>query len=232
MKRIQTIVLLAAVLFAAAPVSGQKVTTPRSGSDQVDQVDQEVKSPAGRGQNGDFLKGSATDAKPVKKKSKKAKMSPERMTYVMDFVREHHPELGGMLELLKENQPVTFDKAMSGIDGSVRKLEALKSRRPDRYPMGLTRWKLSSRVSVATAKLRRKDSEVNRLELEELLREQADFQVETLKSEREQLQKRMDQLNKQIADTESEMSDQIKRRIETVRSTNRKKKKPATPKKK
>lgn len=229
MKRNQIFILLFVVLLAAAPARAQMVTSSRVATAQLDKEASTTKAAVKKGD--DSEKDAASDAKAVKKKPKKAKMSAERMTYVLSFVGEHHPELGGMLELLKKNQPVTFGKAMNGIDVSVGKLEALKTRKPERYPMALKRWKLSSRISVASAKLKRKDSKANRKELEMLLTEQADIHVENLKSDREQLQKRMAQLDKQIAAAESGKSDQIKRRIETVGATSRKKKKPPTPKK-
>lgn len=223
MKPKLTFLLLVVALLAAAPVSAQMVTSTRPA---IAQLDKEPKKTLKKGREREAKKDAAADAKSAKKKLKKAKISPERMTQVMVFVDEHHPELGEMLELVKKNQPATFQRAINGVNASLGKLESLKTRKPERYPIALERWKLTSRVSVASAKLKHKDSEANRKELELLLSEQVDFQVKTLKAEREQLQQRMSRLDKQIADSEAGKSEHIKRRIETVVSGgNRKKKK-------
>ena len=177
--------------------------------------------------NSENKKSEAGDAKKPAKKAT-PKVSPERAKELLDFVGKHHPELKGMLTQLEEKQPRSFRQAMNGIDRSVKKIDAVKSRSPQRYEGALEQWKLNSRINVAKAQLTLDDKPENRKKLEDLFSKSIDLQVARSKQDRDQLLKRIDQIDKRISSIEAGRSEEIQKRVKAAMA---KKKKPPQPKK-
>ena len=114
---------------------------------------------------------------------------------------------------------------MGALDRSVKKIESTKQRNPKRYEMALRQWKLESRIKVAAAQVKLNDSEENRSELETLVAKLVDFHVERMKSERDQIKKRLGLIEKRIADTEANRAEAIEKRIKSATRTRKKEKK-------
>ena len=152
--------------------------------------------------------------KPAKKTpAKPAKVSPERTKQLLDFVGEHHAELKGMLDQLEKKKPKSFRQAINGIHRSVGKIEAVKSRSPQRYEGALEQWKLNSRINVATVQLKLDDKPENRKTLEDLLGQLIDVQVDRFKEDRDQLLKRADELDQRISGIQAGKSQEIQKRV-------------------
>ena len=195
------ILLLFVVTSASAQVAAPAVKTQVLTSDPVakTQGDKKLekktaakkaadKKPDTNAQNPDAKKpAKKTPAKP-------AKVTPERTTQLLDFVGEHHVELKGMLDQLEKKKPKSFRQAINGLNRSVGKIEAVKSRSPKRYEGALEQWKLNSRINVAKAQLKLDDNAANRKTLEGLFGRLIDAQVGRFKEDRDQLLKRADEL--------------------------------------
>jgi len=134
----------------------------------------------------------------------------------MIFVTKHHPELATMLRQLEKEQASSFQKAILGINRSVSKVELVKRRNPKRHLEVLRQWKIDSRIKVAAAQMKLKDSQENREKLEGLITELIDFNIERLKQERQQTIERLVQLDERIAESESGRDEAITERFQII----------------
>jgi hypothetical protein len=152
--------------------------------------------------------------KKVVAKNKPSEISEERKTKILSFVNEHHPELTGLLEQLKKGKKKRpWLSAMNGLNKAIKKLEGIKERNPDRYETALKQWKLESRIQVASAHLKHKNTEEGREKLESLIGKLVDFHIDRLKKDRDQVQNRLKQLEKKVTDAESNREQLIEKRL-------------------
>ena len=160
----------------------------------------------------------AQKAKAKAKADKPKVISEARKTYLLAFLDEHHPELKkllGKLENAKGKRP--WLKGMNQLDNAVKKLEGVKKRSPARYETALDQWKLESRITVAVAELKHKpEDEKRRKKLESLVGKLVDHHLARMKKEREQLRNRVKQVEKKIADTESNRKQTIEKRVKAA----------------
>lgn len=151
-----------------------------------------------------------------KLKTKKSPVSAERKAELFDFVRQHHPELETLAGRLETRHKSGYAKAIKGLDKAVKRLEGIKQRNPKRYESALKQWKLESRAKVAAAKLSLSDTDQARKDLESLVAQLYDHNLDRLKTERENLQQRLEKINQKIADSESRRSQMIERKIDQL----------------
>ncbi len=164
--------------------------------------------------------------KSVKPKANAGQISDKRMTKLLSFVGENHPELRDLLlKLDMGKKKRQYRQAMAGLNKSVKKLETMKERNPQRYESALQQWKLESRIKVASAQVKLKDSEELRSSLESLVTQLVDFHIARMKSDREQLKMRLEQFDKRIADAESNREQTIEKRIKSATRTTKNAKK-------
>lgn len=169
---------------------------------------------------------TSTQKKVVKPKTKVTQVSDERKEQLLKFVNENHPELNDLLAKLdKSKKKRQYRLAIAGLDKSVKKLETTKERNPKRYESALQQWNLESRIKVAGAQVKLKDTEEGRSSLEKLVTKLVDFHIARMKSDQEQMKKRLDQLNKRISDAESNREQAIEKRIKSATRTRKKVKK-------
>ena len=169
---------------------------------------------------------TALSEKAVRKKANVGQVSEARKQELLSFVNEHHPELKDLLAELENGKKARpYRRAMGALDRSVKKIESTKQRNPKRYEMALRQWKLESRIKVAAAQVKLNDSEENRSELETLVAKLVDFHVERMKSERDQIKKRLGLIEKRIADIEANRAEAIEKRIKSATRTRKKEKK-------
>ena len=127
---------------------------------------------------------------------------------------EHHPELNELLGKLEGNKKKRqWNNAMNGLNKAVKKLESVKQRSPARYETGLAQWKLESRIRVASAELKLKDTEEGREKLETLVAELVDHHIARLKKEREHIRTRLEQTEQKIVDAETSRQQAIEKRL-------------------
>ena len=114
---------------------------------------------------------------------------------------------------------------MEGLDKAVKKLEALKRRSPKRYESALSQWKIESRIKVAGAQVKLNDTEENRDKLKSLVTELVDLKIQQLKNDRDQVSKRLEQLDAKIGEAESNRQQSIDKRMKSAARRKKKDKK-------
>lgn len=168
--------------------------------------------------------------KAVKKKDtssqkKPAEITEQRKAQILAFVSEHHPELIELLEKLEKGKKKRqWQSALNGLNRAIKKIEGIKERNPDRYEWALKQWKLESRIKVASAQLKRNDTEEARAKLESLIEQHVDFHIDRLKKDRENIQKRLEAMEKKISDAESNRQQQIEKKLKTMLPKSKKEK--------
>lgn len=156
----------------------------------------------------------------------KTEISEQRKAHILAFVNEHHPELTKLLKKLENGKKKRqWLSALNGLNKTIKKLEGIKERNPDRYDSALEQWKLESRIKVVAAQLKHNDSKEGRAKLESLIAKHIDFNIDRLKKDREQIRKRLKQMEKRISDAESNRQQQIEKRLKSALPKNKKEKK-------
>jgi hypothetical protein len=82
-----------------------------------------------------------------------ADAAAERRRRVVEFVREHQPELAGVLEHLEQKKPADHARAIEELDRSVRLLVSGKARDPRLHELEIECWKTRMRVDLLGARL-------------------------------------------------------------------------------
>ncbi|QEG25042.1 hypothetical protein [Mariniblastus fucicola] len=152
-------------------------------------------------------------------------LKKRRIEQLYAFMDENHPELKQLLLTLEDKKKWQYKQAMMGLDRAVKKLENIKQRSPKRYEMGLKQWNIESRITMAAAQVKLKDNEKNRDKLKSLVTQLVDFHLERMKSDKEQVISRLKQLEKRIADAESNREEAIEKRVKSATRRSKKAKK-------
>jgi len=159
----------------------------------------------------------STQQKSAKRKANIAEVSEQRKEQLLSFVSENHAQLNDLLSKLeKRKNQRQYRKAMASLDKSVKKIEAIKERNPQRYESALQQWKLESRIKVTAAQYKLNESDESRVSLESFVTQLVDFHIARMKSDREKVQKRLEQLDKRIAEAESNREQTIEKRIKSA----------------
>lgn len=149
------------------------------------------------------------------RKPKVSQITDERKEQLLAFVAEHHPELKTMLVQLEQKKPKSYQQAINGVNKSVTKIEGLKRRNPKRHGSVLAQWKIDSRINVAAAQLKHKDTKPNREKLKSLIGQLVDLQIDRLKKDREQTRQRLEQIEKRITESEAGRDEAIEKRLQS-----------------
>lgn len=135
---------------------------------------------------------------------------------VLEFVREHHPELADLLSQLKENHPKEYQKAVQDLSRVRQRLQMMQKNDDRRYELELNVWKVETRVQLLAARLHMGPSEELREQLRAALGEQIDLRLELLHHEREQAKLRVEKLDAQIKRTDADRSQAIERQLKML----------------
>ncbi|RUL89365.1 hypothetical protein [Tautonia sociabilis] len=121
-----------------------------------------------------------------------------REKMALEFVRQHHPELAGLLAPLKTMDRGAYDAAIRELSRTRENLDRQRRRDPERAGLVLSSWKATSRVDLITARLISKPDDKRERELREAIAEQLAAQLALQKYDRARLQERLEQLDQQI----------------------------------
>lgn len=149
-------------------------------------------------------------------------ITPEREAAVFKFVEQHHPELAGLLERLKENQAKAYQRAIRELYTVSERLAGLQDNDEDRYDLELKAWKLRSRIQLLSAKLTMGDDEQLEQQLKQTLGEQYDVRREIMQLEQGRLGDRLKKLENELADHASRRDEAIDKRFQQLTSGNAK----------
>lgn len=172
-------------------------------------------------------------APPAKRRTEQRSgaLSAEQTEQALEFARQHHAELGELLSELKDSSPAGFRRGIREVHRTVQRLERFRSKQPTRHARELQRWKTESRIRLLTAQwLMSQDPELER-QIKELLQQRQQTRLEQLTADRDKLESRLQQLEKQISRASDEqLLDQEWERLQkraTARANSRRPKKPS-----
>ena len=129
------------------------------------------------------------------------------------FVKEHHPELVSLLQLLKAMREKEYETAIRDIDRVRKRLETLVKREPETYQIELDGWKIQSKIDLLLAKGLAKDKAFNAKNLRGLLKDQVEIQKKRLKNEQANIAKRQEQLADQLQKLEGRESERVEQQF-------------------
>ncbi|HBL45596.1 MAG TPA: hypothetical protein DDZ90_19630 [Planctomycetaceae bacterium] len=140
--------------------------------------------------------------KPDKEQKTNNAITAKREKLAIEFARTHHPELADLIQRLKKHKPREYKRAVRDLDNTLTKLDRFKKRDNDRYRLTLERWEVDSRIRLLAARVSIMGSGDDQTELKSLLKQRMDLQLELLKHEKAMAEKRVQKLEKSIAEIE------------------------------
>jgi hypothetical protein len=140
----------------------------------------------------------------VKAQPESASVSPAREAKAIAFARKHHPELADLLGRLKQADSQAYERALREVSLNTERLNKLRETDAERYELSLRVWTLDSRVRLAAARSTMSNDPGIEGELRELLRERQDVRLALLKLDRDRLQVRLERLEGQIQQLQSD----------------------------
>ncbi|MEZ6093855.1 MAG: hypothetical protein R3C03_06405 [Pirellulaceae bacterium] len=146
--------------------------------------------------------------RPGNRNNPKAESKPQQdeavRTAALEFVREHQPQVGRLLNRLEQNRPAQYERSVRSLVREVERLQAIKSRVPEKFDVALALWKNQKAIDLITAQLAvTKDRDAATEKLTSLLRERNQLQIESLTLDMTRVQERLVQLKQQKSELES-----------------------------
>ncbi len=120
---------------------------------------------------------------------------------VLEFVKEHQPELAELLRFLKSKKPKDYKEAMRESRKVRDRLLGIKDRDSELYDVELSLWKNSSQIRLLVASVSAKSNQLGkdeRARLEELLKHENELSITRLKLEKARLESRVNQVTQQL----------------------------------
>jgi len=151
--------------------------------------------------------------------------SKDKEVAVEKFVDQHHPELGILLNHLKENNRQEYERAVRDLSRVADRLALTRDRDERRYQLELKQWQNQSRIDLLTARLKMANSEDYREPMRVLLRERLDLKAALLQLDRERLVERIQKTDQQLQTLSAEPSVIVESQLRVILGAN----KPARP---
>ncbi len=140
----------------------------------------------------------------VKAQPESVTVTPARETKAIAFARKHHPELADLLARLKKSDPKAYEKALREVSQNAERISKMRETDAERYELSLRVWTLDSRIRLLAARSTMSNDPGTEGELRDLLRERQNVRLALLKLDRDRLQARMDRLDAQIQQLQSD----------------------------
>ena len=141
-------------------------------------------------------------------------VTPEREAAALTFVKQHHPELAGLLVFLKKKMPKDYDKAARDLFRTSERLARLKDGGDDkRYRLELEFWQVRSRAQLLAARLKTRPDDKLESELRKLLERQYELRLSQLEYDRDRAEARLGKVNEQIKQFKQTRQQNIDRQI-------------------
>ncbi|HEV7224944.1 MAG TPA: hypothetical protein VGN42_19730 [Pirellulales bacterium] len=166
-------------------------------------------------------KDSEPQARQEKTKNSKAdkKASPsaeERESAALALVGAHHPELYGLLQQLKSDNPKQYQQAILDLYRASRRLSDRKEKDPVRYELELKAWKLDSQARLLAAKLTMEANPELEDQLKAALLEREDVRVGLLELDRTRVAGRLEQLDRELDKRRGRRDDDAQKAFEQL----------------
>lgn len=141
----------------------------------------------------------------------------------LDFAKVHHPELAVLLEQLRKSAPKEYKAAMTDLERAQQRLARSQEKSPDRFPLELAEWKVTSRIRLILARMTMSGDEVLEGELRAALVERHAVRQQLLQEEQTRLAERLKKIELQLGTSPDEVEAQIAREmtglLQSVHST-------------
>lgn len=132
---------------------------------------------------------------------------------ILEFVGEHQPRLLRLLEFVKAKQPQQYEPAVKDIGRAVARLQGLQQRDEKLYQIELELWQVRSELRLLAAEMSVTKSQSKRKQLRgqlaELVRQEAQQELERLQHLHDRAERQVTNLEEQI----SERSDNFEERV-------------------
>lgn len=148
---------------------------------------------------------------------------------VLDFVKQHHPELVSLLQLLKSMNEMEYETAVREINKVLNRLSPLQKRDPELYTIELEAWKVQSKIDLTLARAVAQTKEVEVDVLDQLVRRQIELQKKRLRHERNLLSARQQQLKESLEKLEADEEAKVKQSVASLQKKIQFKLKKSTP---
>lgn len=194
------VLAIAAFLTASVwigPASRAENSTPAATAAQKDSSSQDAKTnkPVREGKK----KVSPPAAGPAQKaQAAEIKLQPEHEAQAVAFARSHHSELADLLEQLRQNSAAEYRKALQDLYRTADRLEKLRDRDAERYPLELELWKLESRIRLLTAQLLMGASVSLEADLKNLIVQRIELRSRILQLDRERATQRIATIDREL----------------------------------
>ncbi len=172
---------------------------------------------------GQESKAAAKKPRDVARAKRLPEVTPEREAAVLTFVKRHHPELIRLLSYLRLHQPRQYQRAVRELARMAERLAQVHQRDMARYELELRAWKTRSHIDVLVARMQVEPNDELRAELRAALVEQAATRKSLMQSERVRLVKRIEKLDAQIEQIETQQDREIEARLQALISGRRRK---------
>ena len=159
---------------------------------------------------------AAQDESPDRPKVVRRAVDAEQERDALAFVRLHHKELADLLGPLRVMDRDEYDAAIRELSRARENIQRIERRDPDRGALALASWKAKSRVELLTARLISKPDPRLESELRLALVDQLAAQLAMQKYDREQLRKRLAQLDESIRRQERRSDTLVESRLHAV----------------
>ena len=133
------------------------------------------------------------------------KLTANQESSALKFAKQHHPELAELLTRLRRSSPTGFGRGIREVYSAAQRLERLAQRQPARREAELRKWKLDSEIRLLTARWAMSQDPELEQTIQRLLRERQEVRMARLKTEREKLAERLQQLDEQIGMSSDQM---------------------------
>jgi hypothetical protein len=143
-------------------------------------------------------------------------VSPEQESVALEFARQHHRELAGLLQQLKRSNPQRYENAVVELYRTSERLSRLQERSPERYESELEIWKLDSRIRLLAARASSGETDAIRQEIKQLLLKRNRVRAAQLEADRERLQTRLERMSETIKRLRNESEETAERELERL----------------
>lgn len=174
------------------------------------------------GMNLTALAAQTDDKTPPARQSAKAEANDDTdeaaEKAVLDFVKEHQPELAELLKFMKNKKSKDYKEAMRESRKVRDRLVGMKDRDPELYAVELAIWKNAAQIRLLAASVSAKSNKLgqeDRLRLEELVKRENDLNIKRLGVEKARLESRIGQLSTQLTRRQEQAESVINKSLKT-----------------
>jgi hypothetical protein len=123
---------------------------------------------------------------------------------LLEFVRQHDPQLEKLLGTLEKSRPQQFKNAMQNLAKETERLKSMETRDPERFELELRAWKNNKKIQIESAKIALKgESKESRDALRVLCEEKNSIRARQLELELARNLQRTEKLTSQLAKLKS-----------------------------